>query len=250
MKEFFRKIIFYSSVIVFLYTSFELFTIYRDYKKINDTFDSVIHSVVKQEEDNENPYLSIDWDALLEINDDVIGWVYIKDSQINYPIMQYSNNDYYLTKDINKNYSIGGSIFVDARNEEPFFDDNTVIHGHNMKNGSMFNEIAKYVTTASFREGKTEIEIYLPDNTVSIYQIFSANKISTTSLLYNGEQEDRESYFELATKGNVLASMEVGLNAPTVMLSTCVSSSPTDTTRYTIHGSLIQSAIDLSIYLD
>lgn len=246
MKEIFRKLIFCISIIVFLITSFELVTIYLDYKKIDDTYNDVIYNVVKQEEET-SKYLTIDWDSLHDINDEVIAWLYIEDTNINYPIMHYSDNDYYLYKDIHKDYSIAGSIFVDARNEQPFIDNNTVIHGHNMKNGSMFNSLAKYVTSEDYRKDKSEVHIYFPDNTVSVYSIFSANIINSTSDLYLPEQLDRNVYYEQATRNNVMPQSDVDLNLPTLMMSTCVSASTDVYTRYAIHAVLQDSHIDLSL---
>lgn len=245
MKEIFRKIVFSISILVFLWTSFQLFIIYRDYKKINDTFDYVVQEVMKQETDiYDNPYLQIDWNKLFEINEDVIGWIYFEGTNINYPIMHYEDNDYYLYKDINRDYSIGGSVFADARNIEPFIDNNTVLHAHNMKNDSMFGTIPDYVTSADFRDGYEYIHIYLPDGTVSIYRVFSANKISSVSDLYQPNQEDRQTYISNAKKNNVLEDTYVDLNMPTIMLSTCVSTTYDQNSRYAIHAVLEESGIN------
>lgn len=83
---------------------------------------------------------SVDFDKLYEINQDVRGWLKIDALGISYPIMQYTNNQYYLSKNIYKEESISGSIYLDYRNNG-FEDTNTVIYGHNMKNDTMFGKL-------------------------------------------------------------------------------------------------------------
>ncbi len=82
----------------------------------------------------------IDFDKLYEINKDIKGWLKIEALGISYPIAQYTDNQYYLKKDIYKQNSISGSIYLDYRNNG-FEDINTVIYGHNMKNDTMFGKL-------------------------------------------------------------------------------------------------------------
>lgn len=242
MKEIIRKFVFCLSLCVMLFAAYQLITIYLDYKHINDTYDSVVEQVVVQQE-NENEYLQINWDELLTINSDVIAWIQIVNTNINYPVMHSNNNDYYLSRDINKTYSIGGSIFADARNPEPFIDNHTVIHGHRMNNKSMFNHVAQFAEDETFREGIEEVLIYFPDGTVSVYEIFSIQKISSVSNLYDSMQIDRLQYLESSTAGNLLAESDIDLNKPTIMLSTCVSSAYDPDSRYALHAVLSESGI-------
>lgn len=83
---------------------------------------------------------SIDFDKLYEINSDTRGWIKIDSLGISYPIMQYTDNEYYLKKNTYKEDSISGSIFLDYRNNG-FDDRHTIIYGHNMKNDSMFGKL-------------------------------------------------------------------------------------------------------------
>ena len=83
---------------------------------------------------------AIDFNKLYEINTDTRGWIKIDKLELAYPIVQSTDNDYYLKKDIYKKNSISGSIFMDYRNSG-FDDQNTVIYGHNMKNDSMFGKL-------------------------------------------------------------------------------------------------------------
>lgn len=89
-------------------------------------------------------YPKVDFDALLAVNDDVVGWVYIEGTEINYPIVQGEDNRQYISTLIDGKYNSAGSIFMDYRNTPDFSDPHTILYGHNLKNGAMFNGITLY----------------------------------------------------------------------------------------------------------
>ena len=89
-------------------------------------------------------YPAVDFEALLEQNSDVVGWIYLEDTNINYPIVQGTDNQYYVDHMVNGQVNGAGSIFMDFRNEPDFSDAHTVIYGHNMKNKTMFAHLSKY----------------------------------------------------------------------------------------------------------
>lgn len=81
---------------------------------------------------------------LLEINPEVVGWITIDNTSINYPLMQHDDNEYYLLHDPSNTSSIYGSIYIDYRNHPSIQNQNTLIYGHNMNDGSMFHELLKF----------------------------------------------------------------------------------------------------------
>lgn len=105
--------------------------------------------------------VKIDFEKLLEINEDVVGWVMIDGTNINYPILQSYDNNYYLKRDINRHISKSGSIYMDYRNDG-FSDKNTVLYGHNMKNGTMFAELEKIYNNELGND--VEIKVFIPEN--------------------------------------------------------------------------------------
>ena len=89
-------------------------------------------------------YPQVDFDQLLEVNNNVVGWIYIEGTNINYPIVLGADNDYYISHMINGKKNKAGSIFMDYRNHGDFLDDNTILYGHNMKNDTMFADITNF----------------------------------------------------------------------------------------------------------
>lgn len=81
---------------------------------------------------------------LLEINPEVIGWITIDNTPIHYPLMQHKDNEYYLSHDPSNTSSMYGSIYIDYRNHPSMQNQNTLIYGHNMNDGSMFHELLNF----------------------------------------------------------------------------------------------------------
>lgn len=92
---------------------------------------------------------------LLMINKDVIGWIVIPNTKINYPVVKSRNNDYYLHRDLNRKNSEPGTLFMDYRNTGDTNDRYAVIYGHNMKNGSMFGTLKKYKKQDFYEANRT-----------------------------------------------------------------------------------------------
>lgn len=92
----------------------------------------------------EKPPITIDFESLLKDSPDVIGWLYASDGSVNLPVVQGTDNQYYLTHLPNGNYSSGGSLFLDYLNNSDLTDEVSFIYGHNMKNGTMLQPILAY----------------------------------------------------------------------------------------------------------
>jgi len=93
---------------------------------------------------------AIDILRLRELNSDIVGWIRIPDTDIDYPILQGSDNDYYLSRNYLGEFAVAGSIFLDYRND--FGDDFLIIYGHRMSYGGMFTSIAKFQDEQFFKE--------------------------------------------------------------------------------------------------
>lgn len=155
-------------------------------------------------------------------NPDTIAWLEIPGTKINYPIMQSKDNVFYLRKNFNKKYSVSGSVFADYRNSPEFNDQNTVIYGHNMKDGSMFYDVT-LLKSQDFFNRNHKIYVTL-DNKLLEYEIFSVYE-TKKDYNYRAPKYD-ELYFEsrlneFKRKSVVKTSTEVDSSSKLLTLSTC-----------------------------
>ncbi|WP_249029343.1 class B sortase [Tannockella kyphosi] len=248
MKENIRKIILVISACVFLFSVGKLVLIYLEYKEIDDNAEAIRELAtveVENETDDQESFYMVDWDALIEVNSDVVGWIQIPDTNIDYPILLGETNDTYIRTDINMNYSTAGCIFMEMSNAGDFSDDNTILYGHNMANDSMFGDLQEYVQDSSFYEDHSLVYIYTPDGLVSSYRIVSVHYIDATSSLYATTINDEAGYRSLMTNSNKISSVLSDYDLDNVlMLSTCAPSSMGETTRVVVHAVLEQEGID------
>jgi len=159
-----------------------------------------------EEEDPHIPELEqISLEALREVNPDVVGWILIPDTNINYPLMQGTDNDFYLNHTWDKKSNAVGSIYLEYQCSPELTDFNTLVYGHNMLNGSMFAQLHKY-TNQTYWEEHPYVYL-LTDAGVYRYEIFSAYKADVDSATYG------LSFQQELTKAKFLLH---GLNSSTI----------------------------------
>lgn len=149
------------------------------YKESNEDIKNLIEDTMIQK-DNEQ---KIDWDKLEERNRDIIGWIKISNTNINYPILRDSYNLKYLKCSFDGEYNKNGSIFT--LNSRAFQDDETIIYGHNNNNGIMFSELSKYMNEEFFTQNRN-FTIYTRE------QDYNATVFSCYSIGENEEQNNIE----------------------------------------------------------
>ena len=111
-------------------------------RKQNEELEEKISQVVKVEnKDNLETEYKIDFERLKEINNQVIGWLKVNGTQVEYAVVQAEDNNYYLKRNLEKKYNVGGWIFADYKNKLDGTDKNIVIYGHNMRDNSMFGTL-------------------------------------------------------------------------------------------------------------
>lgn len=247
IKEIFRKIIFFISLCVFLVSGFKLFTIVRDYKQNADYYKELQKYAPTRvvEEDGYIHYVmdTNNFETLKDINDEFKGWITLENTKVNYPIVQNEDNDYYLTKSLHKEPVNGGSIFLGAGLKSPFEDNrNTIVHGHHMKNGSMFGTLKKYKKEEFFNNNKT-IYISVRDKTYE-YEIFSVYIEKVSSEPYKNRFEDDNEYIDYLSdleEKSLYTNEDISsfsAEDKIITLSTC--SYEFKDARQIIHGKLIK----------
>lgn len=109
----------------------------------------------------------IDFDALKKINPDVVSWITIPGTNIDYPLLQGKDNNQYLHKDMEGRDSAAGAIFLDYGDKADLSSRHNIIYGHHMKNGTMFKDIVKYKDQQYFDEHQ-DIILYTPDREIHL----------------------------------------------------------------------------------
>ena len=151
---------------------------------------------------------------------------WMKDTVVNYPVLHSKkNNDEYLYTTYDGKQNSSGSIFIDYRNSAGYVDDNTVLYGHNMKNGSMFAVLRK-MTGQEFYDAHKEFYIMTPEGNRR-YEIISVFEVDALSSLYNRQFEtaaDKQQWLDRVLKNSsILSPFTASAEDTFVMLSTCVS---------------------------
>lgn len=185
----------------------------------------------------------IDFESLDAVNSDIIGWIRIGALDISYPVAQSEDNDYYLHRTFEKKDNFAGCIFVDFHNSSQFTDPNTIVYGHNMKDGSMFGKLKQF-----YEEGVYESDpyfwIYTPTK-IYRYHIFSCSQVGAVSETYQltfADDQDFLDYISDAFASSVVDSQEIEVKAgdKIVTLSTCTGD---DSTRFVVQGVMDQEYI-------
>ena len=149
----------------------------------------------------------------------VIGWLYIPNTRISYPIMQGEDNEYYLHHDFDGSPLKAGSIFLDYRCENRLMNPINVLYGHNMRNGSMLAQVTSY-TTDSFFDAHRYGWLATPD-TVYRIDFFSCAIADSSDSLYDGSTPSKEWIPHICEKSVVSRDMTFSDNDRFISLSTC-----------------------------
>ena len=187
MKRMINNILLIICIFIFCISTWKLYGYYISYKKAKDTYSKIAKENVKISKNERK----IDFKKLKSQNQDIAGWIYIRGTTIDYPIVQGKDNEEYLHQDFNKKKSSSGTIFLDNNCKKDFTSDNNIIYGHHMKNGTMFAQLLKF-REKSFLKKHNEIMIFTPDRTIhlkviSAYAQKAQNKIPVT--FANDEQK-------------------------------------------------------------
>ena len=176
---------------------------------------------------DDDPYLQtlshINLAALRQVNPDVVGWIRIPGMKIHYPIMRSDDNDYYLNHTWDGQSSFSGSIFLETANSVEFTDFNTIVYGHNMKNGSMFAGLHAYTTLSHWSQNPY---VYLvTDAGVLRYEIFASYDADVDSKAYGlsfRKTQTREEFIQLAIENSDIDTGLVPAATDRILtLSTC-----------------------------
>jgi len=187
---------------------------------------------------------TVDFDALKETNEDIIAWVTIPDTAVNYPVTQTDNNSYYLTHLYDGTYNKTGCLFADYENQADFSDRNTIIYGHNMRDGSMFAVLNEY-DGQEFFDAHKELYLITPEGgyVVELFAAFPArpSESGTDTSPWRLSWRDDGAYTtwlkSMQDRSVVESDVTVTSSDKVLTLSTC---RPGGTERFIVMGKLVE----------
>lgn len=186
-----------------------------DYKDAKEAYKEVEEIMFNKDIENKKDFQK-KYDEMKEINNDYIFWIKVDGTNINYPVVKSLDNDDYLFKDFKGNKSSSGAIFLDYKSRLEDF--NLILHGHNMKNETMFNNLIKFKEEEFYKKNK-RIEI-ITNNERKIYEIFS---VYVTDIEDNYLRRDYNASYIAYIKNKSLFenSLEINEKSKMITLSTC-----------------------------
>lgn len=152
---------------------------------------------------------------------DSVAWLYIPDTNINYPVMYSGDNNYYLHRATDGSYLYAGSLFMDCRCTSDFLDFNSIIYGHNMDNGTMFADISNYENEKYFINHSYGWVTTKDD--VRLIEFFAVARISDTSELYLANPYFEEWDSQLRNSASIYKEIGICADDNLITLSTCTS---------------------------
>ena len=175
--------------------------------------------------------ISVDWDELKKINEDIIGWVYFTGlPQISYPVLQADDNEYYVhrTYDLSSDISKAGCIFMDYRMVDDFSSPYSIIYGHNVRDGSMLSDLARLKDQTLYDE-EPYFWILTPEGNYR-YQIFSIFQCHRAADVFqrsfDGWGEDFSKWqSELKLRNSMQGDVKLREDGHVIAFSTCVPNS-------------------------
>lgn len=169
--------------------------------------------------------IEIDWNGLKSINEDVVAWLQIPGIDLSYPVVQGADNDYYLHRSFGKEELFSGCLFLDAYNDQKLQNLNTIIYGHNMRDGSMFAGLKKYNDAETWKRC-CYFWIYTAAGDY-LYRIFNSCEVETNSRAYTvrfADSEEYENWLQNMQAASAIKTERVPIaDEKVVTLSTCTS---------------------------
>lgn len=229
-------------------TNEEINTI-QENANIEEVQDNKGTEIIKQAKKipKENPYwdyikmnmIDVNFDNLKKINSDVVGWIKVNGTNINYPFVQSKDNKYYLTHSFSKSYNNAGWVFLDYRNNN-INNRNTIIYAHGRTDKTMFGTLRKVLNNGWINNTNNYVIKISTEKENSLWQIFSIYHIPTTNDYLQTEFKDEREYQRflniLKNRSNHNFNTSITSNDTILTLSTCYN----DSEKMVVNAKLIK----------
>ena len=222
-----------------------------EYEKLRqeETLSAATEMVIAEPETEESTEETViycdpvyDFGQLHEQNEDIYAWIVVPGTQVDYPLLQSETDNYYLDYNLDHSKGYPGCIYTNQCNRKDFSDYNTVLYGHNMKNGSMFAQLKKFTQDEETYKKSKYFWIFTPEKNYR-YEIISAYTTgvnSDTYTLFKGPGEEFEKYLEKIRGYSEIRTDAEGMNIKDkiITLSTCTGN---EATRYVVQGKRVDT---------
>ena len=246
MKNVFSKIILSIILICLLVLLFisakNIYQWFKDNRKTKE-MENIIkdNTKVDKTDDANQGLLSIDLNDLRKINSDTVGYIKVNNTNINYPVVQTTNNTFYLNHTFDKSNNKAGWVFMDYRNHNDNFDTNTILYAHGRLDNTMFGSLRKVIKEEWYTNPDNYILQYSNDYYSSKWQVFSIYRVKETDdyIKTNFNSNEEYSSFINLIKGRSIYdfNIDVNTNDNIITLSSCYN----DTDRMVLHAKLISA---------
>ena len=223
---------------IFLFSVYKIISIQWGYVEAERLYTAAEETYVTE---NGSDSLTVDLASLKAVNPEVVGWLTVDNTEISYPVVQGPDNDKYLKTAYDGSRSNNGSIFMNAYNAADLSDQNTLIYGHHMRDGSMFGQLLDFEDSTYLDQHRT-FTIYT-ETGAHQYLIFSAFVTYSASFVYTDHFEFSWDFYDFIEKARTSSILDMGVEVTEedqiVTLSTCTSRG-NRAERFVVMGKLAQ----------
>ena len=254
-------LIFFISLFFIIISSFQIIKWTKDNKSTNKETNKITDNIkvkktnkdtklIEQNTEiaNSNPYwdfikmklIDVDLNELKKQNNETVGWIQVKGTNINYPFVQHSDNSYYLSHDFSKNKNNAGWLFLDYRNNINQINKNTIIYGHGRLDRTMFGSLKNIFKSDWLNDQNNYVIFISTEKENTMWQVFSTYRIKTTSdyLRINFQNDnDYQNFLDMITKRSEHNfNTPINTNDNILTLSTCYNNEK----KVVLHAKLIK----------
>ena len=254
-------LIFFISLFFVIISSFQIIKWTKDNKNTNKETNKITDNIkvkktnkdtklIEQNTEiaNSNPYwdfikmklIDVDLNELKKQNNETVGWIQVKGTNINYPFVQHSDNSYYLSHDFSKNKNNAGWLFLDYRNNINQMNKNTIIYGHGRLDRTMFGSLKNIFKSDWLNDQDNYVIFISTEKENTMWQVFSTYRIKTTSdyLRINFQNDnDYQNFLDMITKRSEHNfNTPINTNDNILTLSTCYNNEK----KVVLHAKLIK----------
>ena len=240
-KKIISVIIFFICICVMIVSGIMILKWVKENKQSQDIIENISENINIDENIDSIEKYNINFEELKQINSDVVAWLKVNGTNIEYPVVKTTNNDYYMTHSFDKSNNSAGWVFMEFKDRFDGTDNNTIIYAHNRRDGSMFGTL-KNIFTEEWQNDKENFIIpFITENEKKEYQVFSIYKIESEDyyITSNFETDNEFKKFIDTIKSRSVKDFNVDVNTEDniLTLSTCANNNKY---RVVLHAKMLK----------